>query len=304
MKQALNVLFCVNDEYAQHAGASIYSVVKNNPNVFISITVAALGLQLGTKTKFEQLAQQLDVTITIKEFDAQKLDLFPQIGLYSKDIYIRLWVDEFYDSIPDRVLYLDADTICVGSLDSLVNEDLGENLFGAVAIPGATSQTRCIMPIDEAYINSGVILFNMKSWDGPIVRNKIAEYLSENRKTALNPDQDALNSLFYMERQLLGPQFNCISPIFRNHGLDNVFNKNELHNIYDNLAIVHFNGVSRPWHYTCCHPYASHYIEYRKKTPWCELAFDDKSLINVLKKQVRLLFNLDRYSKIKKLKPL
>jgi lipopolysaccharide biosynthesis glycosyltransferase len=299
----MSILLTTNEAYAQHAAVCIKSVIINNPNTQLYFIVASLKLQQATKMKLSQLTECSPlIDIDIVDFDHNKLEILPQIGNYTKDIYLRLWVDELFEKTsPDKVLYLDADTIVVDSLNELWNMPLGDNLIAAVDIPNSTSHERCHLPKEKGYFNSGVLLFNVKLWRKENCLAQISAFLEENKAIALNPDQDALNGLYHDRRITLPSIYNAITPFFKQKNQLNL-EKTKLADIQKNVVIIHFNGAARPWFLSCAHPYQQRYFDYLKQTPWHDFECTDKGFFTLFKKYLRRLIGIENFVKIKNLK--
>lgn len=297
------ILLTTNEAFAQHCGVCIQSVIENNINTVIHVVVASLNLSEQSKSKLRKMAElNQNLSITIVDFDEKKLDQVPQIGVYSKDIYLRLWVDEFFSELqPDKVLYLDADTIVVDDLNELWSLDLADNVIAAVNIPNAATHQRLGLPSDIKYFNSGVLLFNMPLWIENNCRQQLFDWLEENKETAKNPDQDALNACFYQQRITLDYTYNAISPFFRVKN-ELGLTAQELEKIRAHVKIVHFNGNARPWIYGCNHPYQKSYFKYLAKTPWANFVPPDKSLWVAFKKYMRKYIGLENFVAIQNLK--
>jgi lipopolysaccharide biosynthesis glycosyltransferase len=159
----LNILYGVNNHFAQHAAVSIQSLIANNQDLQLHIVVAALNFSAETVARFERL-QTPQATVRVSAFDATKLAALPEVPPYPKDIYLRLWVHEFFDPEAGNVLYLDADTLVVGSLMELAEFELGTQVLAAVDIPGSNRHRHCKLPPECNYFNSGVMLINNKVW--------------------------------------------------------------------------------------------------------------------------------------------
>ncbi|WP_165312835.1 glycosyltransferase family 8 protein [Vibrio ziniensis] len=293
-----NILFTTDEKFAQHCGVCTVSLLKNNPRERFSIVVVGMGLSESSQKNLKACVNCFDnAVLEIVDFQKEKLIDFPQIGHYQKNIYLRLWVDEFFGDDVEKVLYLDVDTIVVDSISELFEIDLKDNVLASVNIPFATSHNRCHLPLEYEYFNSGVLIFNLKQWRLEDGRQKILDFLLKNSDIALNPDQDALNGVFYKKRLTLDYTYNAITPFFKKE-LFKKLGVRELSRIRENVKIVHFNGNARPWIYTCNHPYQRVYFKYLKYTPWSSYIPEDKSVFNYIKKQLRFMLGIESFVKL------
>ena len=107
-------------------------------------------------------------------------------GGYTPYALVRLFAD-LKSEIPDKVLYLDTDVIIAKDISSLYNTNIDDYIFaGCLDYYGR-------FWIKRNYINSGVLLLNMKKIRETNFMDKCRQYC---KKTAsILADQDALNNL-------------------------------------------------------------------------------------------------------------
>lgn len=297
-----HILLTTDENFAQHCGVCIVSLLKNNPQSEFAITVAAMGLSELTQVRLHQCVDAFsNGTLKLVEFAEEALEPFPQIGGYRKNIYLRLWVDEFFAPDVERVLYLDVDTLVVDSIEELFTDNAQDFVVGAVDIPFADSHNRCHLPLEYGYFNSGVLLFNVARWRTEHCRDQLLDFLIKNQDIALNPDQDALNGVFYRDRVVLDSIYNVITPYFRRTDYRKLGDQ-ELERIRRDAKIIHFNGRARPWFYSCNHPYQRKYFEYLALTPWREFKPQDKSLYVGLKKRLRVWLGKESFVQLSHIK--
>lgn len=291
-----NILYGVNNGFAQHAAVSIQSLISNNRDLHLHIVVAALNFSADTEVRFMAL-QTPQASIKVVAFDQRKLAAMPEVPPYPKDIYLRLWVHEFFDPEAGNVLYIDADTVVVGSVRELADLDLGTNILGAVDIPGADSHKYCKLPSEYNYFNSGVLLINNKLWRDEHCLQTVKDFLNANRAILHDADQDALNGCFYQRRVALDYKWNLISPFYRKHGFLGVLSRKQVAAARADERIVHFNGHAKPWFYGPNHPRAQRYMQYLLQTPWRDYRYPDKTLFTQMKKMLALALGRDSFIK-------
>jgi lipopolysaccharide biosynthesis glycosyltransferase len=290
----LNILYGVNEYFAQHAAVSIQSLIVNNHDLQLHIVVAALNFSSATAGRFTSL-QTPQASIKVVEFDPSKLATMPEVPPYPKDIYLRLWVHEFFDPADGNVLYIDADTVVVGSVLELAELNLGSNILGAVDIPGAASHKHCRLPPKYNYFNSGVLLINNRAWHDENCLQVVADFLNANTAILHCADQDALNGCFYLRRLALDYKWNLISPFYRKSGFVGVLSREAVASARADERIVHFNGRAKPWFYMPNHPRAGRYREYLLQTPWRDYRYPDKNPFNQVKKMMALALGRDSF---------
>lgn len=127
-------------------------------------------------------------------------------GRFSRYTFYKLAMPWFIGA--DRVLFLDADALCVADLTDFYNQDLEGNLIaGCVDVGiGIQQKARIGMTANLPYINAGVILCDMKR----IRDEKIFDQwmrLCQSRRLPLN-DQDAINMTISPRIKIMPNKFN------------------------------------------------------------------------------------------------
>ena len=114
---------------------------------------------------------------------------------YTPYATLRLYLNEL-DGIPDKLLYLDIDTMCLQDVSALYDTDLGGCEFAGV--PDRLGK----FFVNKRYCNSWVLLLNM-----PLIRSnrlfeRVRDFVASRRM--FTPDQSALNKC--AEKKLLLPK--------------------------------------------------------------------------------------------------
>lgn len=192
----INVVYQFNEKYVTFAGVSMTSLLVNNKDADeISIYVLGESLTSESKNKLEECAAGFGRKIIFPATDGmidkfRNLGMMPYRGAYS--VYLRLFFTEFLD-IRGRALYLDADTIVNGNLQSLFEYDLGGKSIGMVLESIRDDYKVMIgMGKDSDYYNSGVILFDVDKWIANRYCERLVDHI-QNVRSSYVGDQDFLN---------------------------------------------------------------------------------------------------------------
>lgn len=143
-----------------------------------------------------------------------------------------------------RVLYLDGDILCTGSLEKLFSMEVPllamcSEISGNVS-PGRMTSVRPYMPT-QIYCNSGVVLFNLDAFREQYTFPEIYEQLKACRGKFTYLDQDFLNVYFQGKITVLNPFFYDFQP----HELRKTeFWKPTLRQ----CSLIHYS-VGKPWVY-------------------------------------------------------
>ena len=190
------------------------------------------------------IASILNVDLSVITIDVMKFfsnfksssNRVPSISL------MKLFLGEL---LPDEevALYLDIDTVICKSLSTLLNTPISS----PVAAVEELSTNRAYFPLKElpeVYFNSGIMLLSLDSFRALGISKKANEILEDTElSSALRSrfmDQDILNYLFSKTVTLLPRKYNQFSSNLA---------KPKISPLLDDVAIVQFAGMEKPWNY-------------------------------------------------------
>lgn len=119
-------------------------------------------------------------------------------NMYTPYAQLRLYLTEL-ENIPDKILYLDVDTMCMKDVGELYDIDISDYEYGAVIDNIGRVWT------DKHYCNSGVLLLNLPKIRQTHLFERVRQRICE--KWMWMPDQSALHELG-SERLYLPRKFN------------------------------------------------------------------------------------------------
>ncbi|HTH94967.1 MAG TPA: glycosyltransferase [Rhodocyclaceae bacterium] len=270
-----HIAFCVDDNYCRPMGATIASIIDNNPGqafVFHVLMAAASEDNRRDLSKLE--ARFPDVQVQLHMIDTRDFSQFGRFiehTHYSLSIFTRLVIPSVLTGVTERVLYLDADILCVGKLDELVNMDLGGDIAAAVADAPVTTQRRVAsLKLEQAeYFNGGVIFINIPQWQAHRITEATMDVLLNRDGDLRFPDQDALNVVLNGRTRFLPGKFNYLYDLI--HDLN--VNKTAMRPVGD-AALIHFAGAVKPWTEWSGHDARELFRKYHAMSPWSHLPLD------------------------------
>ena len=180
----------------------------------------------------------------------------------------------------DKVLYLDSDIIVRGSLNDLWNTDLRDRALAAV---GELADSRAVnlvgLPPGAKYFNGGVLLINLAFWRENSIYERATAFIRDNPEKVELWDQDALNAILVHSWIELPAHWNA-----QHHFITGLPAARIVHLTPEQRAmvplsepaVVHFDGDTKPWHWSCRHPFQYEYRKYRLKTPWPQYRLEGK----------------------------
>lgn len=280
MKDKLNVLFASDDNYVPFLLISIVSLLENENN-FENINIFILddGISKEHKGEIVNLVKRYFAQITfiktkdIKKMDFNVLSLERNYNLKSFTTYSRLFISHLLPEDVDKILYLDCDSIILGSFKDLWVEDISNYYCAGIldCINTAVKESLGI-PKDDIYINAGVLLINLKKWRDDNVEDKFVNFLIKNQNRFYQHDQGVINLVFKNKIKIVEPKYN-LQVYFQLLDYDlakkfacietEYYTKEIVFNSQKNPIFLHFCGENyfRPW-YNCNHPYFSDFKKY------------------------------------------
>jgi lipopolysaccharide biosynthesis glycosyltransferase len=297
----VNTLFCVNSGFLQHAAVCLASLLFNNPDLYFNVVVVAQTSETIDANKLRRsLAGFANVSLAFQSFtipDALILPLNPK-ARYTLDTYTRLWVGAFFPQDVNRVLYLDADMVVVGSIAPLWNADLAGALMGAVEIPGSTrGVTRLHLRPEDPYFNAGMLVIDLQLWRETKAEEEVIAYIQTYPERVLY-DQDALNACFFNRTKRLAYKWNAIGPFYR-EPLALPLSRAEIEAVRREAIIIHYNGSWKPWSYFCDHPRRDEYNRYLQMTEWRDYVPPDRTPVNRIRKKISAILPSSLKRKLK-----
>lgn len=272
---AFHVVFCVDDRYFRCMGATIASIVANNPLRRFVFHVLATKVSEDNRRRFQGLARQPELAVHLHLLDAALFSRFEQYtksSYYSSAIFARLVIPDILKTYTDKVLYLDADILCVGNIDELAGLDLSDDIAAVVPDAEATTRRRveALKLKHPRYFNSGMLYINIPKWIEAGITQQTIDAILKDGEAFRFPDQDALNVVLDGRARFVGVRWNYL------YGL-----VGDLENNRPALAIpegaatfIHFAGAVKPWGVWSGHDSVRLFQQYHALSAWSDQALD------------------------------
>lgn len=276
----IHIVLSADNNYAQHLGVTVFSLIQNfnNPNHSLIIHILDGKISETNKKKLNSLTTNKPAKIIYHPVNQKLFKDCPEINHLKLPAYYRLLIPQIIPEGIKKIIYLDSDTVVTGDISILFNQELNDNILGAIK---EVSQEEVLNIWGERgitkYFNSGVLLINLEKWRIENISEKAFLFIKENQQELHWADQDALNLVCAQNWQELDKRFNL--QIDRN--------QKQIKNI--NPIVLHYVGRLKPWHYEYTNYYHKHYWDYLKQTPWKNYRYQDFSLYNLAKKIAKLI---------------
>ncbi|MBP3634666.1 MAG: glycosyltransferase family 8 protein [Oscillospiraceae bacterium] len=240
------IFFSIDDAYAPYLAVALRSAICHaDPDRTYKAIVLYQSLSeenrsrlsgLATKNfsiEFSPMEQGLD-SITDTMSNRLRCDYF------TLTIYFRLFIPRMFPQY-DKAIYIDSDVVVLEDLAKLYDTDLGEALIGACVDRSVGHVPPLVRYMEEAvgipkeeYINSGVLLMDLKKLREAQLDDHFLHLLSTYHFDCIAPDQDYINALCYGKIRYLDDGWDTMP--------DASVQPKE-------PKLIHYNLFSKPWCY-------------------------------------------------------
>lgn len=249
-----NLLFCINHAYTDILLVSLFSLIQESGFDETDVYIISRDLNEEDRRKIRILEKTDKVRITFINFDAAMLKDAPVTQRYPAEIYFRLFACNLLPQGISKILYIDVDTICINKLIDLYNTDINNVYFAA-----CTHTRKLLTKInairldvknktESVYINTGVMLMNLDLLRKHFDKKRIFDFLKENGRRLILPDQDIVMALYGDRILVLDKLIYNLSPrIYNLTGHVHCTGRMSVDFVKKNTAIIHFCGRKKPW---------------------------------------------------------
>lgn len=269
----LAVITTANGEFLPHAAVLIYSVLQTkHPDTHIDFFILDDGISLPHKDTLNHMVTDERASLSYLQVDADYYHSFVSNDRFPDAVYHRISIPDLLEDLDyDRALYLDSDMIIREDLRDLWNTPLEGHIIGAVEDVGfhPRFQQMGVRSMNGKYFNSGMVLFDLNRWREEAIGEKVFEFIAQNAEKLHFYDQDALNAILHDRWLPLHPRYNAQTGLLTKENIHPDPEGEKRHEEARNRpAVIHFNGVHKPDHPDCEHPYVGQYRELREQTPF------------------------------------
>ncbi|GAC1655242.1 MAG: glycosyltransferase family 8 protein [Gemmatimonadaceae bacterium] len=294
----IHVCCAADGPYIPHSAAMIHSVLAHRGQYGAHIHyLHGSDLEENTIDLLRALVEDSGGTISFLAFNDHEVARLPFNLQSSAAAWYRMVLPELLPEV-DRVIYLDADTIVVDSLQPLWQVDVSGSLIGAVTNvlpPGMLKRPAQLgLAGPEAYFNAGVLLFNLDEIRRRGLVSELREYALQHGGDLLWRDQDVLNLVLGGSRVRLHPRWNVMNGMLSFEWASDVLGADALEEARSDPGIRHFEGplASKPWYYLCEQEMREAYFEHRRRTPWPSCAIEGVTPHNRAKRVLREILQI------------
>lgn len=241
------IFFTIDDGYAPFLSVALNSAIKNSSKdrkykaiiLYQELSEENRKKLVSLKTdnfsiEFVPMESGLE-SITDRMSNRLRCDYF------TLTIYFRLFIPKMFPEY-DKGIYIDSDVVLTSDIAELFETDIGDNYIAACTDLSVADVPPLVKYMEQAvgvkakeYINSGVLLMNLKKLREVKIDEHFLELLNTYHFDCIAPDQDYLNAI-------------CNGNIYY---IDEIWDTmpNENKSPLENAKLIHYNLFSKPWCY-------------------------------------------------------
>lgn len=259
-QKKIPVFYACDDNFVKYTIVSLRSVM-DNASADAQFIIHILNTDISEDMKqimYNMGNEQFEICFDdVTEYLKSVRDKLPIRDYYSKTTYFRLFIAEMFPEY-DKAVYIDSDTIVLGDLARLYAFDLADKYVGACNeqvmaqedVYGTYAEKVVGVERDK-FFNAGILLINCEQFRQNHVLDQFVELLHM-YNFVVTQDEDYLNVICQNHVLWLPPEWNV--PVF-----------GTLQCREEDICILHYIMVSKPWHYRDCRM-QEYFWRYAKKT--------------------------------------
>ena len=236
----ISIVTACDERFAPGLAALLSSIAAYAPNSGVHV------LDCGVSDSTRNWLEELFVRARFIKLDVGRDLPSPSVGSHAT--YARIFIGDFFDG--DRVLYLDADTLLLSTIDALEAIHLPDNCVVAACrepyTPTFASHNGILdhqvlgLSGTTPYFNAGVLLIDVARWRAARVKERALDYLRRHDVRITLYDQEALNVVLASRWHELDPVWN-VSKYWATQG------SAVWRHMMAAARIVHFLSPEKPW---------------------------------------------------------
>lgn len=247
MNSQIPIFFTIDDNYAPFLAVALNSAIRNaNPARQYKAVVLHEGLTPENAAKLKNLETdffQIELQPMQANFEAldDRMSNRLRCDYFTLTIYFRLFIPAMFPQY-DKGIYIDSDVVLTGDIGKLFDVDIGENYIGACSdlsiadIPPLVSYTEIAVGMEPGkYINSGVLLMNLKKLRQAHFEEHFLRLLNTYHFDSIAPDQDYINAMCNGKIYYLDATWDAMP--------------NDARPPMAEPMLIHYNLFSKPWCY-------------------------------------------------------
>lgn len=247
MNREIPIFFTIDDSYAPFLAVALNSAIKNSdPQRNYKAVVLYQDLGADNISRLQALQTEnfkielMPIRANMEALDDRMSNRL-RCDYFTLTIYFRLFIPSMFPQY-DKGIYIDSDVVLTDDIAKLFDIDIGENYIGAcndlsiADIPPLVAYTEKAVGVNaKEYINSGVLLMNLKKMRYDDLEGHFLSLLNKYHFDSIAPDQDYLNAMCNGKIYYLEEKWDTMP--------------NDAKPMLTETSLIHYNLFSKPWCY-------------------------------------------------------
>ena len=247
MNREIPIFFTIDDSYAPFLAVALNSAIKNSdPQRNYKAIVLYQDLGADNISRLQSLQTEnfkielMPIRANMEALDDRMSNRL-RCDYFTLTIYFRLFIPSMFPQY-DKGIYIDSDIVLTDDIAKLFDIDIGENYIGAcndlsiADIPPLVAYTEKAVGVNaKEYINSGVLLMNLKKMREDDLEGHFLSLLNNYHFDSIAPDQDYLNAMCNGKIYYLEEKWDTMP--------------NDAKPMLTETSLIHYNLFSKPWCY-------------------------------------------------------
>lgn len=247
MNREIPIFFTIDDSYAPFLAVALNSAIKNSDqqrNYKAIVLYQDLGADNISRLQSLQTEnfkiELMPIRANMEALDDRMSNRL-RCDYFTLTIYFRLFIPSMFPQY-DKGIYIDSDVVLTDDIAKLFDIDIGENYIGAcndlsiADIPPLVAYTEKAVGVNaKEYINSGVLLMNLKKMRDDDLEGHFLALLNKYHFDSIAPDQDYLNAMCNGKIYYLEEKWDTMP--------------NDAKPMLTETSLIHYNLFSKPWCY-------------------------------------------------------
>lgn len=244
----INLLVTLDQNYLSPLTVMLQSYSAVHPDVITDLYIAHSSLDESHFSLIEKAVANTNIQIHNVKITEKYFSDTPVLERLPEESFYRLLAFHYLPENVERCLYLDPDIYIQKSLMPFYAMEMGDAYIAAAShMHGFLNWLNKfrLSITSERYINSGVMLMNLKEIRKQFTLEHILECLKKNTQRLIMGDQDLINILFGEHTIFVDERiYNLDERTYKYCRKKQGFN---LADVETKTAIIHYNGKYKPW---------------------------------------------------------
>lgn len=263
MKKEIPIFFTIDNSYAPYVSCAIQSIAENSSKdynykiIILHQEVTAENIEKINSLKTDNIDIQFKEMKEGLEKITDRVENRLRCDYFTLTIYFRLFIPDMFPEY-DKGIYIDSDIIIPGDISELYHIDLGDNYIGASTDYSIQDIPELVNYLENAigvprkeYINSGVLLMNLKKLREKNFSTEFLELLNTYHFDSIAPDQDYINAMCNGNILYLDSSWDAMP--------------NPAQKPLEKPNLIHYNLFQKPWCYDNIQ-YEDYFWKYAKQS--------------------------------------